>query len=465
MAATAFSTPDEIVIERRIDVKTRVTPLEDLDFIYEIERSVAWIRNGNYQKTFSLSCNIIALQFPDELMGDSVAIINRLEKDISGQIFILGDTSYGRSCLSQTRRLPVLYVFGQQIIDITDCVQRIQEAIEDKNSNIVLMYDTVYAHTTDKLSLLLKDTYRNLVASKLCINEDKSVGNKDTDVNTSCDKVQRAKVTKCGRSFVVPDETFLMLYIGGESLTLTNLMMTMNRCPFYTYNPETRCARKETINVNKMLMKRFYMIERAKDAKIIGIVVGTLGVADYLQVIDRLKKLIKTAGKKSYTFVVGKLNVPKLANFMEIDVFVLVACSENTLFDSSEFYKPVITPYEMEMACNTNREWTGDYVSDFRQLLPEEPERETVADVSLITGKMRTLGQDTPVELSSSVMLRNDSLTVGVQQQAETAGEYLSSRSWKGLDQKLDETPVVKAVEGRKGIAATYTHETPSSNK
>ncbi|KAJ8305393.1 hypothetical protein KUTeg_015938 [Tegillarca granosa] len=438
MAATAFSTPDEIVIERRIDVKTRVTPLEDLDFVYEIERSVAWIRNGNYQKTFSLSCNIIALQFPDELMEDSVAIINRLEKDISGQIFILGDTSYGsccvdevaaehynadciihygRSCLSQTRRLPVLYVFGQQKIDITDFVQQIQEAIKDKNSNIVLMYDTVYAHATDKLSLLLKDTYRNLVASKLCINEDKSVGNKDTDANTSCVKVQRTKVTKCGRSFVVPDETFLsnysVLYIGEESLTLTNLMMTMNRCPFYTYNPETRCARKETINVNKMLMKRFYMIERAKDAKIIGIVVGTLGVADYLQVIDRLKKLIKFAGKKSYTFVVGKLNVPKLANFMEIDVFVLVACSENTLFDSSEFYKPVITPYEMEMA----------------------------------------------------LMLRNDSLTVGVQQQAETAGEYLSSRSWKGLDQKLGETPVVKAVEGRKGIAATYTHETPSSNK
>jgi diphthamide synthase subunit DPH2 len=30
----------------------------------------------------------------------------------------------------------------------------------------------------------------------------------------------------------------------------------------------------------------------------------------------------------------GKLNVPKMANFMEIDVFVLVACPENTLIDS-----------------------------------------------------------------------------------------------------------------------------------
>jgi diphthamide biosynthesis protein 2 len=112
------------------------------------------------------------------------------------------------------------------------------------------------------------------------------------------------------------------------------------------------------------------MVEKAKDANIIGIVIGTLGVADYLKVIERLKTLIKKVGKKSYTFVVGKLNVPKLANFLEIDVFVLVACPENTLLDSSEFYKPVVSIYEMEMAFNSNREWTGDYHTDFRDLLP-----------------------------------------------------------------------------------------------
>ena len=37
---------------------------------------------------------------------------------------------------------------------------------------------------------------------------------------------------------------------------------------------------------------------------------------------------------QSYLFVMGKLNVSKMANFMEVDVFVLVACPENTLIDS-----------------------------------------------------------------------------------------------------------------------------------
>ena len=49
-----------------------------------------------------------------------------------------------------------------------------------------------------------------------------------------------------------------------------------------------------------------------------------------------------SAGNKSvsqmflqyYTFVVGKINPEKLANFMGIDVFVLIACPENSLINS-----------------------------------------------------------------------------------------------------------------------------------
>ena len=52
-----------------------------------------------------------------------------------------------------------------------------------------------------------------------------------------------------------------------------------------------------------------------------------------------------------YTVAVGKLNVPKMVNFLEIDVYVLVACPENSLIESREFFKPVITPFELELAC------------------------------------------------------------------------------------------------------------------
>ena len=196
----------------------------------------------------------------------------------------------------------------------------------------------------------------------------------------SCDKISHKAANQnsgniiehSGRTFMVCDglDEYSMFYIGEESLTLTNFMMTFNKCTFYTYNPGSRTGRQETANVNRMLMKRFYMVERAKDAQIVGIVAGTLGVSDYLSEINRLKEITKKAGKKSYTFVMGKLNVAKMANFMEVDVYVLVACAENSLINSTEFYKPIVTPFEMELACNRRREWTGQYITEYRHLLP-----------------------------------------------------------------------------------------------
>jgi len=56
-----------------------------------------------------------------------------------------------------------------------------------------------------------------------------------------------------------------------------------------------------------------------------GIVVGTLGVAGYGEAVDTIRSLAKAAGKKTYTLLMGKPSPAKLANFLEVDVFVLVA--------------------------------------------------------------------------------------------------------------------------------------------
>jgi diphthamide biosynthesis protein 2 len=69
-----------------------------------------------------------------------------------------------------------------------------------------------------------------------------------------------------------------------------------------------------------------------------------------MEIIEYLKQIIQNAGKNYYLLSVGKLSVAKLANFLEIDIFVTVACPENTLVDSSEYYKPIVTPFELQIA-------------------------------------------------------------------------------------------------------------------
>jgi len=56
--------------------------------------------------------------------------------------------------------------------------------------------------------------------------------------------------------------------------------------------------------------------------------------ASYLSLIAHLRQVLARAHKKAYTISVGKLNPAKLANFAEIECFVLVACPENSLVDA-----------------------------------------------------------------------------------------------------------------------------------
>jgi len=99
-----------------------------------------------------------------------------------------------------------------------------------------------------------------------------------------------------------------------------------------------------------------------------GILVGTLGVSGYKDAIDSIRGLAKKAGKKTYTMLMGKPNPAKLANFPEVEIFVMVADPQGMILDSKEYYAPIITPYEAYMAFSGDLEWNGDYSLDFSSL-------------------------------------------------------------------------------------------------
>ena len=108
-----------------------------------------------------------------------------------------------------------------------------------------------------------------------------------------------------GRSCLLPPhislDSLVVIYIGGEGLTLTNLMFTLNKCIFYTYNPQNNSLKKECLNVNQQLQRRYFLIQKAKDARLIGIIVATLGVADHLKIIEHIKMLARASGKKYFS--------------------------------------------------------------------------------------------------------------------------------------------------------------------
>ncbi|XP_056389060.1 2-(3-amino-3-carboxypropyl)histidine synthase subunit 2 [Hyla sarda] len=477
MTSALFSSDGADVIRRELippDPGDHVTADATPDDDYEIQRSVDFIKKKAAKK--------VALQFPDDLLVVSVTVARKLEEASGAKVYILGDTTYGsccvdevaaehvgadalihygRACLSPCRRLPVTYVFGRKAVDVDLCAEAFRNLFPDGDAPVVVFSDVVYDHILGQLEMRLKATFPRAIFSKLSWQEEAP---------------STGEVYKFGRKFS-PDPSlwpdgYSFFFVGGEGATLSNLLLTWPHCAFFSFNPATNESRREGVHVNRALMKRFYLIERARDAQVVGILVGTLGVSDYLSALSHLKSLIRRAGKKSYMLSMGKPNPAKLANFPEVDIFVLVACPENSLLDSSEFYRPIVTLDEMEVACNPAREWGGRCITDFRELLPGgpahvafpkiNPEDAERTDVSLITGELRSLlflssaEKGSEEEPRTSLVQRNSTTAVA---ELGPAASFLSSRSWHGLDKALGQTPVVRAVEGRRGIAIAYEDE------
>ncbi|KAL5990907.1 hypothetical protein ACLOJK_011812 [Asimina triloba] len=145
-------------------------------------------------------------------------------------------------------------------------------------------------------------------------------------------------------------EDYLLLWIGSDNSAFANIVLTFNSCEIVRYDPEENHLVRDLSQQQRILKRRYYLVEKAKDANIVGILVGTLGVAGFRHMIQQMKELIKGSGKKAYTLVMGRPNPAKLANFPECDVFVYVSCAQTALLDSKEFLAPVITPFEAMLA-------------------------------------------------------------------------------------------------------------------
>jgi len=241
--------------------------------------------------------------------------------------------------------------------------------------------------------------------------------------------------------------------------------------------------------VTKTLRRRYFLVEKARNANIIGIVMGTLGVAGYRQVLTVLKKAVAKAGKKSYTFLMGKPSPAKLANFPEVDVFVLVADPQGQIMDCKEYLAPIITPHEAMIAF-TRKEWdAASYRLDFQDLLIQAKDDDTGSDTanvqpgprfSLIDGSHH-IDNEEEEEDRSNDDIQGNALAVHAQRALQvtatvkgggdmmrivptSAAEYMvHKRTWKGVDAPVltgaEEKEVVGAVEGRSGRARGYADE------
>ncbi|CAH0405586.1 unnamed protein product [Chilo suppressalis] len=452
-----FTTDSKLCIDREIHIEQH--DYSDLLLTFDIEGTCKWIADNKFTK--------ISLQFPDELLPASTIIYDELRKRIDADLYVLGDTSYasccidtvaamhvksdavvhyGHTCFSKTN-IPVYIVLPKAELNIDKTIKIITENLQTlKDTKVCLLYGAEFDHCKENLKKLWFQSYPGSYIGYIEKEEhkDRFLGRLLKDATGQIYVVDVLKDCTC-------------VYIGSRGQTMFNLAISIAAKSWYLLDPEK--MKLEHMEEAHWIKRRRFLVEKCKDADVIGILICKLAGEQTKDIINRMKQLCRINGKKSYIVSVGKPNVAKLANFPEIDIYTMIACPENDLYNSREFYKPIVYPYELEVALNSKRDpYFTTHITDYDELLTGNRHHcdidciKEITDVSLITGKIRETKVDHRQESTMELDKKQNWAL-------ENIGNNLESRSWKGLEQMLGETEVKKAEAGRKGIPLHYKNE------
>lgn len=420
---------------------------------------------------------------------------------------------YGRACLSPTSRLPVVHVFTKHRLDEQAVLEAFEQTFDDKQSKVVLMADVTYHDHVPGLAARIRADrgYANLLSTGICHNPLGRIPNRlildpeGTDVSADVDLKDYAVF------HISSPPTALLLALSSRVKSL-HILPTPTLSPSPSDPRPTAPAPSATQTAAQLLGRRYARVLTLATAGVVGILVNTLSVSDYLPAVDGVRRLVAAAGKKSYTVVVGRLNPAKLANFAEVDGWVVVGCWEGSLVeDDGDYFRPVVTPFELGAALvgDGKRVWDGAWwggIEGARGVLggEETGEEEGAAggtgeevveedgrdweggvdeeeseppEFDLRTGKL--VSRSRPMRMishnqgrgagageaeagtrsSDALALRPKSDLATVKGVVSPGAEFLrSQRTWQGLGTDFDSSETSAAIEeGRSGVARGYT--------
>ena len=399
--APVLSTPESHIFEAESASVTH-EPVRgsaaDISAVFEIPRTVLEIKEGGWKR--------IALQFPDGLLPDAPQVVELLRERLKPadeesareadwklnrgvqdltlsernqkseyRLFILGDTSYGaccvdeiaaehvdadvvvhygRACLSPTARLPVIYVFTEQELNRGALIDAFIKTYPEKNAKVILAADVTYTSHLSQISTALERSgYTSVFTTEILHDPSSPLPNRSVPSDVESDPV----ALKSYQLFHISEPPPALL------LTLSSRVSDIHIFP----TSGSTSSKPLLASTAMAIRRRYALVTSLSTCAVFGILVNTLSVKNYLSAISRLQSLISAAGKKSYTFVVGKINAAKVANFAEIGGWVVVGCWESSLVEGEGFWKPVVTPFEVELLLKGDKQriWTGEWRGGF----------------------------------------------------------------------------------------------------
>ncbi len=226
---------------------------------------------------------------------------------------------------------PVLYIEVRDILDLKPLLEKSLNLLE-KHKIIGLSYSIQHRHDIENIIKFYEKKGKKVILSKKSGNaayEGHVLGCQYAGLKAIQNKVD---------AFVIMGNRFHSM---GAALAVKKPVILVD---VYNHNVKTMEGLRD-----KILKQRLFSIEKFKEAKKIGVIVGTK-IGQKFGSPEAILEKLKKNEKEAIIITMDEITPEKLMNFYSIDAFVELACPRIALDDFAKYEKPILTMREALVA-------------------------------------------------------------------------------------------------------------------
>ncbi|KAJ2451692.1 Diphthamide biosynthesis protein 1 [Coemansia sp. RSA 2424] len=326
------------------------------NYNFEIHKTIWQIRR--------LAAKRVAVQFPEGLMIFACTIADILETFGGVEVVIMGDVTYGACCVDDftavalgcdfmvhyghsclvpvnVTTIKTMYVFVDIGIDTEHFVRTVEKNFE-AGTRIALVGVIQFVTALQTCKHVLEERYPVMIPQAKPLSPGELLG---------CTSPRLTDID-------------VIVYLGDGRFHLESIMIHNPEIPAYAYDPYGKKFTRERYSHDEMHSLRQSAIASAKRAKKFGLILGTLGRQGNPKVLEELQERLVKRGIAFEVVLLSEIFPQKLAQFPDVDCWVQVACPRLSIDWGYAFPKPLLTPYEANVALDAV-DWQDVYPMDF----------------------------------------------------------------------------------------------------
>lgn len=343
--------PDSILNDPALKAAMAVLPP---NYNLEIPKCIWRIKQSGVKR--------VALQFPEGLLMYSLTICDILEAftDVD-ECFVLGDVTYGACCVDDYSAtalgadflihyghsclvpidftsIPCLYVFVDIQIDVQHLVETIRYNFKPED-RLALAGTIQFSTAIHAAKAALADQYPNINVPQV-------------------KPLSPGEVLGCTAPSLPRGTLDTAVFVSDGRFHLEAFMIANPQVQAFRYDPYLKVLVLEKYDHKGMKDTRKKAILQAQRGKQWGIILGTLGRQGNPKILNHIEQRLAEKGILFTVFLMSEISPSKIALFGDsVDVWVQIACPRLSIDWGEAFTKPLLTPFEAEVALGFVQPW------------------------------------------------------------------------------------------------------------